>query len=187
MQDKISRLLLNYSNARKSWESWCFMNEIWLTSDENFNYNNYESIRETVENNVLFSHFRYLALKDFYIEIYKIIKDSNSTKDNVFLILREAIIHKADFKDQIENSLHNLESLKPEIKKITDIRDKFYAHLDPGYDEYICNIKLESYNDIFIAIENSIITLTSKNEFQKILDSIPSRNEFYLYKRETNQ
>lgn len=187
MQDRINRLLLNYSNARKSWESWCFMNEISLNGNEIFRSSQNESILKTVEGNVLLAHFRYLALKDFYIEMYKIVKDSSSSRDNIFLLLREALIHNPNLRSQIENTLKNLEILKPEIKKITDIRDKIYAHLDPGYDKYFNHFRLESYYDMFIAIENSIIILTSKDEFQKVLDLIPSRNEFYLNKEETNK
>ena len=62
------RLLKNYYNARKSWEGWCYLNNIDLKKKNS-------SIREYVDQNELLYHCRYLLLKDLHIELYKIIKD----------------------------------------------------------------------------------------------------------------
>ena len=77
MQSKITRLLKNFSNARRSWECWCFM--------VNFNLDNPNlQIVSVVNANPLLFHLRYLSLKDFYIELYKILKNSKNNSDNIF-------------------------------------------------------------------------------------------------------
>src|SRR5258706_15605703 len=82
MDTKLDRLLKNYSNARRSWESWCFM--------VNFNLDKPNAeVREKVDNNPLLFHLRYLALKDFYIEVYKVLKNSKNNSDNIFSQLQE--------------------------------------------------------------------------------------------------
>lgn len=180
MQDRIERLFLNYSNARKSWEAWHFMNDI-LFDTTTMRHNYEESIKKKVDENALLSHFRYLTWKDYQIEIYKIVKDSSNTEDNIFLLLKELLRTRPDLKDSIEKHLEELENLKPDIKKITDLRDKFYAHLDKNYMNYAGgNTGMEPYQNIFVAVEQAIITLTSLPEFQNVLDRIPSRHEFYL-------
>lgn len=83
MNDKeTERLLKNYSNARKSWEGWCYLSNIDLKE-------NNSDIKVFVDNNELLYHCRYLLLKDLHIELYKIIKDKESTsRDNIFKLLR---------------------------------------------------------------------------------------------------
>jgi hypothetical protein len=55
------RLLKNYSNARKNWESWCFMsglnNELKQVDRET---------KQKVDNNPLLFHLRFLAMKDYH-------------------------------------------------------------------------------------------------------------------------
>lgn len=181
MNESIERLLKNYLNTRKSWESWCYLVS---SGDLNFHTGQYDyetSIRKKVDNNVLLNYLRYLAFKDFHIEVYKIIKNSSNTKDNIFSLLKMYLIKRPDLESEIQSCLKSFENLQSEIKKMTDVRDKFYAHLDPNYKEYIeTKSGLVEYNKTLIAIETAIIMLTSKESFQKVLDEIPSRNEFNL-------
>lgn len=175
MKDTMDRLLKNYSNARQSWDSWYFMNttgpmNLKLGCDD---YNG--SPKQKVDENVLLSYLRYLALKDYHIEMAKVIKKSSNTKDNIFLILKKYSTHRPDLKKQIDEHLKILDALKLDIKKIIDLRDKFYAHLDADCLNYGGQGGLDHYNNIFIAVENAIITLTSKMAFQTLCDKIPSR------------
>ena len=80
MTSAIKRLLKNYSNARQSWESWCYM----------INYNCKErdsTIPKYIDTNELLFHLRYLAMKDFHIELYKILKQTKNNQDNIFTLL----------------------------------------------------------------------------------------------------
>lgn len=166
-QDQSTRLLKNYANARLSWEAWCYLNNIGLKN------NNYE-IREYCNVNPLMFHCRYLLLKDVHIELYKILKDSKNTVDNVFKYLR---INQNEECSQVLKELHLIQY---KIKLITDTRDKFYAHLDIEYEDHLSNFKVEYYYDLLQIIEKSIIALGLKSNLLEILNQIPSKNEFDL-------
>jgi hypothetical protein len=164
----LDRLLKNYFNSRKSWEGWCYLNNIHLKTSK-------PEIREYVDKNELLYYFRYLLMKDLHIELYKIIKDSSrSSKDNIFILLKN---HNSQ---QSKKHLSKLNEFSIEINSITDARDKFYAHLDPDYKDFISSFKLESYYNVFELIEEAIIILGKKNELKEILKEIPSRDEFEL-------
>ena len=171
MTPKIKRLLINYSNARRSWEAWCFMT----------NYNCKEKRKEQLDyinSNSLLFHLRYLAFKDFHIEIYKVLKKSKDDSVSIFKLLEETKLKDINKKREAELNLVELESCKTTVKELCDIRDKYYAHLDNNYEEYInTNAKISEISKCFIAIENSIITITSLDYLNTYLDKIPSRND----------
>ena len=167
-KETLDRLLKNYFNSRKSWEGWCYLNNIDLTTSK-------PEIRKYVDKNELLYYFRYLLLKDLHIELYKIIKDSNrSTKDNIFILLKN---HNSQLS---KKHLIKLNEFSKEIDSITDARDKFYAHLDQNYKDFLSSFAVESYYNIFELIEEAIIILGKKNELKEILKEIPSRDEFEL-------
>jgi len=161
------RLLKNYYNARKSWEGWCYLNNIHLK-------NNNSSIREYVDQNELLHHCRYLLLKDLHIELYKIIKNSKNTKDNIFKLLKSI-----DSKEAIQ-LITELNDFKSELDSLTNTRDKFYAHLDEDYEDFLTSFEIENYYKTFEYIESGIMLLGKENELKEILKTIPSRNEFEL-------
>jgi hypothetical protein len=171
---KIERLLRNYSNARRSWESWCFM--------ANFNLDNRnQGIVRFIDDNPLLFHLRYLALKDFHIEIYKILKESRNSTDNIFYLLKDLMKNDPIKKFDVEINLLKLKDINQTIKDLCDLRDKYYAHTDEDYESYLSvKVSLPSILLCFIAIEKSIITLTSIEVIQDLLDKIPSRNDFRL-------
>jgi hypothetical protein len=173
MESQIGRLLKNYSNARQSWEAWCFM--------VNFNCKekNFEIVRYIDQHELLF-HLRYLALKDFHIEAYKILKKSPNNKDNIFALLEKAAALDPGKKTEVDYCLRELEMRNDTIKGICDLRDKFYAHLDENYEDYLLNTKLSKIHDCFIAVERAIMAITSKGVLQSFLDKIPSRDELSL-------
>ncbi|MBC8053998.1 MAG: hypothetical protein H7Y13_13110 [Sphingobacteriaceae bacterium] len=174
MTGQIERLLKTYSNARKSWESWCYLANFNL-KEPNF------KVQREVSRNDLLSHLRYLALKDFYIEAYKILKDSKNNDDNIFKQLRSFNDSNLTKSLEVEKNLEKLMQLKEVIKTLCDLRDKFYAHLDKDYENYMYDgLPLQDILSCFIAIEESIITLTSLETIQMCLDDIPSRNDFSL-------
>ena len=174
MNANITRLLKNYSNARQSWEVWCFM----------VNYNCKERNQERltyIDTNELLSQLRYLALKDFHIEIYKVLKESKFDSDSVYKLLRETAEKDNSKQNDVELSLAELESCKATIKELCDIRDKFYAHLDKDFEKYlITETKLTDILKCFMAVEKSIITITSTAVLQSYLNEIPSRDDLNL-------
>jgi hypothetical protein len=162
------RLLKNYYNARKSWEGWCYLNNIHLKK-------NNSSIREYVDQNELLYHCRYLLLKDLHIELYKIIKDKKSTsRDNIFKLLRSI-----DSKEAIQ-LINELNDFKSELDSLTNTRDKFYAHLDEDYEDFLKSFEIENYYKTFEYIESAIMLLGKEKELKEILKKIPSRDEFEL-------
>lgn len=174
MKPEIKRLLKNYSNARQSWEAWCFM--------VNFNCKTRDrSIVEYIDKHKLLFLLRYLALKDFHIEAYKILKQSRNNKDNIFSLLEQKRKSSPAKEKVIMNCLEELERCKETITGICDIRDKFYAHLDEGYEAFLkTGTPLPKILNCFMAIEKSIIVLTSKRTIQSYLDKIPSRDDLSL-------
>ncbi len=162
MNLNITRLLKNYSNARQSWEAWCFM--------INFNCKdrNQERLAYIDTNDLLF-HLRYLALKDFHIEIYKVLKEGKYDSDSVFTLLRETASKDKTKQKDVELNLIELERHKTTIKELCDIRDKFYAHLDKDYEKYlITGTKLANILECFMAVEKAIITITSLDILDRI-------------------
>lgn len=174
MHPKLQRLLRNYSNARRSWESWCFMVNFDLKAP------NAKTAKYIRENELLF-HLCYLALKNFYIEIYKILKQSRNTKDNIFLLLEDFASANQSKQSIVVENLQLLENNRVTIDKLCATRDKYYAHLDEDYETYEKRgIPLHDILNCFIAIETAIITLTSLETIQFYLDEIPSKDELKL-------
>lgn len=174
MKPEIERLLKNYSNARQSWEAWCFM--------VNFNCEKRDrGIVEYIDKHELLFLLRYLALKDFHIEAYKILKQSRTNKDNIFKLLEAKAESTPSRKRTVAKCLEELEKQRETIDDICNIRDKFYAHLDEGYKDYLkTGTPLPKILNCLMAIEKSIITVTSKRILQSYLDKIPSRNDLSL-------
>jgi len=162
-----ARLLKNYFNARKSWEGWCYLNNLYLKQEN-------PKIRKYADENQLLDHCRYLLLKDLNIELYKIVRKSNSTVDNIFKHLEK---HSTEEADEL---IDKWNKIKSKLKSLTDTRDKFYAHLDKDYETYLSSFPIDDYYEIFELIEASIIALGKEKELYEILKSIPSRDDFEL-------
>ena len=174
MEESIQRLLKNYTNARRSWESWCFMVNL-----------NVKIVRfdmaQYIKNDNFLSHYLHLSLKDYYIEMYKILKESKNNIDNIFLLLKTFIENNPEKNVPAKLSLEELNRIRPIIENMCDIRDKLYAHLDKDYKNYLYERRAVSEDiECFIAVENAIIALTSQETLQSFLDEIPSRDEFKL-------
>lgn len=173
MTDNIERLLVNYSNARKSFEAWCYLNNLDLKICN-------PELRHYVDNNDLLYHLRYIAHKDFYIELYKILRYKKDNKDNIISLLKTVNPNESKYPDAIK-ILSEIDAHQHVISRINNIRDKFYAHLDPEHKEYINkDNSIEDLYQCFYLIESSIIVLTSKEFIMTYLDKIPSRDEFNL-------
>ena len=136
-------------------------------------------IARHIKNDNFLSHYLYLSLKDYYIEMYKILKVSKNNDDNIFRLLNSFIDSNPEKSGPAKSSLEELNKIQSTTKKMCDIRDKFYAHLDKDYKEYIYKgIAVEEVTKCFIAVETAIIALTSRETLQSFLDEIPSRDEF---------
>lgn len=166
-EEQTARLLKNYSNARKSWEGWCYLNNIDLKFEN-------EKIRSYSSENEFLLHCRYLLCKDYHIELYKILKDGKGTTDNIFKYLR------LKNNESALKQLADLENHKEVFKSIIEARDKFYAHLDKDYESFIGSFYIKDYYHTFSLIEQSIIVLGKEAELKVILDLIPSRDEFII-------
>lgn len=173
MNDKIERLLKNYSNARRSWECWCFL--------VNFNLDPPRfDVRLAVDKNPLLFHLRYLSLKDFYIESYKILKDSKNNSDNIFTLLRQLKENEPKKLQKAESLIEELSKNHSVIDRVCQLRDKYYAHLDKDYENITSSVSIPDILQCFIAIENAIIELSSREILNEYLEKIPSRNELSL-------
>lgn len=170
VQKSIDRLAINYSNARKSWEAWCFANNFQLK-------NSNPQVIATVDKNELLYHFRYLSLKDVYIELNKIL---GRDKGNLRHLLSQ-VPTKHPNKSKAIDILKNLEEHTETIKHIQLLRNKYYAHLDKEYKKYVSeNASLFKMQNCFHLIEQGIIILTNAEYMAYLLDRIPSRDEFKL-------
>ena len=177
LKNSIDRLIKNYCNARKSWEAWCYLsgfdNDLKISKKE---------VRQTVDENPLFFHLRYLSMKDYYIELYKVVKETPNNKDNIFNLLQKRIKSNPKNIDEIKTALNGLNNIKVTITDICNIRDKFYAHLDKDFKKYTATkINILSTNQIFEKIEKGIISLTSMEVLIKHLNNIESREDYDLF------
>ncbi|GAA4062228.1 hypothetical protein GCM10022389_03440 [Flavobacterium cheonanense] len=165
MDSSICRLLKNYHNSRKSWEAWCFLDNIDLEEDN-------QKIKDLTDNNQFLKLTRYLFLKDLHIELYKILKNSRSSEDNLIKLLKNKNTKES------RSHLRKFILFKPEINSTLNARDKFYAHLDSDYESYLKGFDVRIYNDIFVLIEQGIIILGYEKELINTLKNIPSRDEY---------
>ena len=109
-----------------------------------------------------------------HIELYKLLKENKNTRDNLFRYLKESSAKSSD--DQILK----FRKFSTQITEIINVRDKFYAHLDEDYEDFLTTFKIDDYYNIFELIEESIIILGMKKELMEALALIPSRNDFKI-------
>lgn len=174
MNSQSERLLKTYCNVRQSYEAWSFMINSNLKVPQ-------LGTSKHIRDNKLLSHLCYLAIKDFYFEFYKLLKESNDNKDSIFTLLKNLIQRNDLKKKEVELNLAELEKNKITITQLCNQRDKYVAYLNKDHDSY--RLSGTSDNDImkvFTAVEKSIVTLTSLESLLIYLDEIPSRDEFKL-------
>lgn len=173
MQDKIERLLRNYSNSYYSREAWRFMMSSGDYNKQIGIYDYETSIKKRVDENPLFNHLRFLAFKDFHIEIYKVIKKSKGNSDNIFYVLEELIKIRPFARKSLEDVLTELNNIKDDIDRITNIRDKFYAHLDPDHMDYGGQGSLNHHEKVLFIVGKAISIITSEKEHKALQDKVP--------------
>ena len=170
----LERLLKNYINARKSWETWCFMSGLNIELKQEF-----RAIKLQVDNSPLLSHLRYLAMKDYHIELYKVLKNTTNNKDNVYTLLEKRVRSNPKNKSEVEIALQMLNTEMAIVIDHCDIRDKFYAHLDKDYLKYTSKKSyVKDTHNLFHIVEMGIIALTSEEQLKKQLAKIDSRNDY---------
>jgi hypothetical protein len=172
----LSQLLKNYSNARKSWEVWCYMSGLSNECKQEF-----RATKLQVDNSTLLSHLRSLAMKDYHIELYKVLKNTLNNKDNIFTLLEKRVRSNPKNKLEVEKAL---QVLNAEMKIINDhchIRDKFYAHLDKDYEKFTSKkTYVADTGNLFHIVEMGIIALTSEEQLKKELEKIDSRDDYRI-------
>jgi hypothetical protein len=176
MSNSIDRLLKNYCNARKSWEAWCFMSGLNNDLKQEF-----RASKLKVDNSPLLSHLRYLAMKDYHIELYKVLKNTLNNKDNVYALLEKRLRSNPKNKTEVEKALQAFNSEKAIVIDLCVIRDKFYAHLDKDYEKYTSKKQyVVDIRNVFHIVEMGIIALTSEEELKKELAKIESRDDYRI-------
>jgi hypothetical protein len=138
-------------------------------------------VSKNIDNNPLLFHLRYLSMKDYHIELYKVLKNSPNNKDNIYNLLEKRIKSNPKNLTELEIVLKKLRDEEAVIKDLCDIRDKFYAHLDKNFEKFLLNKnKLEKTQYLFSIIEEIIILLTSLEELMINLKAIESREDYFL-------
>lgn len=66
------------------------------------------------------------------------------------------------------------------MKIMIGARDKYFAHLDPDFNNYLKTFSIMNVNECFIAIENSLMIISSRETLLFHLAQIPSRDELQL-------
>lgn len=174
MDAQLERLLKNYCNVRQSYEAWSFMINANLKVPQ-------LSTADRIRENKLLSHLCYLAIKDFYLEFYKILKESDENKDNIFTLLKTLIVTNPLKKKETELNLTDLEKNKITITQLCNQRDKYFAHSDKDHEHFrLSGISDNDIMNVFTALEKSIVTLTSMETLLIYLDEVPSRDDFKL-------
>jgi hypothetical protein len=135
--------------------------------------------RETkskVDKDPLLFHLRFLAMKDYHIELYKILKNTSRNKDNIFRLLEREMRMNPKAGGVVKLVLEHLINSNSAITVVCDVRDKFYAHLDKDFEKYI---RKKSYakdiQSLFELIEKSIVVLTSSEKLAEIKSGIDIR------------
>lgn len=172
--ESLERLLKNYSNFRKSWESWCYLSNLEVEYSA-------QDLRKYADDNDLLFHLRYVVMKDYHIEYYKMYKQSPNNGDNIFRLLSVYLELNPTKEKVVSLALEKLNSCSEVIKRALDVRDKFYAHLDYDYKSYNGTFKFQDIEDSLVALEGAIVLLVSKKKFKQLLLQIPSRNDFKLH------
>lgn len=174
MDAQLERLLKNYCNVRQSYEAWSFM------INANLKVPQIDTANRIRENKLL-SHLCYLAIKDFYFEFCKILKETDDNKDSIFALLKN-LMHTNDLKKkEVELNLTDLEKNKITITQLCNQRDRYFTHLDKDHDHFrLSSISDNDIMKVFTVVEKSIVTLTSMETLLIYLDEIPSRDEFKL-------
>ena len=136
--------------------------------------------KQKVDNEPLLFHLRFLAMKDYHIELYKVLRESSNNKDNVFLLLSKKFRSNPKNKADVELALTKLINSKEKLEDICNVRDKFYAHLDKDYLKYTSKKSYPSdVHNIFVLIEKAIIVLTSIERLNSELNKIESREDYF--------
>lgn len=170
MNSSVGRLLKNYSNTKQSWEAWCYM----------VNYNckvrNFSVVRYIDGHELLF-YLRFLSLKDFHIEAYKVLKKAKKGEDDIFRLLEKTGEINPKKSKMVESILIDLNKHSATIEMICNTRDKFYAHLDKDYKSYIYpKFELVKIEECLHLVEKAITVITSVKTLNAVLANVPSRN-----------
>lgn len=137
--------------------------------------------KQKVDNEPLLFHLRFLAMKDYHIELYKVLKETPNNKDNIFLLLSKKIRSNPRNKADVELAITELKNSNEIVEDICNVRDKFYAHLDKDYLKYTSKKSyVKDTHNLFVAVEKAIIALTSLEQLMAELDKIDSREDYSL-------
>lgn len=172
-------LLESFSNVRKDWEIIMYLSP-----------NRNREIGEYVNGNDLLQHWRYLNFKSLFIELYKIVTISidRNTKAKTF---KGSIIDAIDDSDLNQRDKarqkRKLAKLQDTILEIKNLRDKYYAHLDGNYRNFLgAGVPMEKLRKLVFVIQGVISNLYGNGEMRNLLNEIPSRDDYNLIEQLLN-
>lgn len=175
MPKSSSKELVNetFSNIRKDWEIIMYLSP-----------NRDREIGTFVNNNDLLQHWRFLNFKSLFIEIIKVV-NIVTQKETGLKNYKGSIIDAINDSDltKREKAIQKRKLIKLEstILKIKNARDKFYAHLDGNYRNFIgAGVPMEELRKLVFVIQGIISNLYGKGEMRELLSQIPSRDDYTL-------
>jgi hypothetical protein len=127
-----------------------------------------EKVISQVDSNQLFKSYDYFLYFNTIIELAKLLENKENTQKNnlhLFLLKIQRNLNNSDYSQKIDIEFVNeknkeLEQLANSIEKVSNIRNRYYAHTEKNFfipTKFI--IGFDEFNMIFDCIE-SIITKT---------------------------
>lgn len=114
-------------------------------------------------NFIVFHEFLYI--KNTIIELHKLLSDSNGEQYNIHKYLRSIELNKKIFtkltSQKISEWKKNLEKHNLLIAEISNLRSKYYAHVDKNYQTFVSSasdkIEFTNFEDLFSALQSFYI------------------------------
>lgn len=133
--------------------------------------------KKAVDGDPLLFHWRYLSLKDFYIETVKMayyVIPRGKTKKEFRGLLADAIKESTWSKTEKTRQEIKILRLDPKIQSMKLTRDKYYAHLDTDHEWFLKNdVSLPDMQKIIFVIQGIMVKLYGRKFVEDIVKKIP--------------
>ncbi|MES2836479.1 MAG: hypothetical protein V4667_03060 [Bacteroidota bacterium] len=167
--DTKESLFITYSNVRRNFEIRNYVSQCgsWVN-------------KKISEEPILF-HWLSLLQKDLFIEINKIVKITKNGELKGFIGKAIDEFNNPD-KEKLKQFFFENENMLF-IQKINNSRNKYYAHLDPDYQDYIKPYYQHDLELLLLEIEKTIIAIYGKKELIVYLSKIPSSKDYNFFEK----
>jgi len=109
-------------------------------------------------------YHEHLYIKNTVIDLYKILSNNKNERYNIFKYLNKIELNKKYFNitiEQIKAWKENIERHQSKATIITNLRSKYYAHIDSDHSEYLKIardvISWDDYENIFCDLQDFYI------------------------------